>query len=63
MIDLQHTVESLTDEIGALVAERQRLRTDGAPAEVLERNRLAIAKAQQTLSELLIRRYRPSAAA
>ena len=25
--------------------------------------RLAIAKAQQTLSELLIRRYRPSAAA
>ena len=63
MIDLQHTVESLTDEIGTLVAERQRLRTDGAPAEVLERNRLAIAKAQQTLSELLIRRYRPSAAA
>jgi len=63
VIDLQHTVESLTDEIGTLVAERQRLRTDGAPAEVLERNRLAIAKAQQTLSELLIRRYRPSAAA
>jgi hypothetical protein len=61
--DLHYTVESLTDEIGTLVAERQRLRADNAPAEVLERNRLAIAEAQQLLSELLIRRYRPSAAA
>jgi uncharacterized small protein (DUF1192 family) len=63
MNDDQYTVESLSDRIGTLVAERQRLRADNAPADVLERNRLAIAEAQQVLSELLIKRHRPSAAA
>ena len=63
MNDAQYTVESLSDRIGALVAERQRLRAENAPTDVLERNRLAIAEAQQVLSELLIKRHRPSAAA
>jgi hypothetical protein len=58
-----YTVESLSDQIGRLVAERQRLRAENASAEVLEHNRLAITVAQQLLSELLIRRHRPSAAA
>jgi len=58
-----HTVESLGEEIATLVAERQRLRAESAPAEVLERNRVAIAVAQQKLSGLLIERHRPSAAA
>jgi uncharacterized small protein (DUF1192 family) len=63
MNDDQYTVESLSDRIGMLVAERQRLRAENAPADVLEHNRLAIAEAQQVLSELLIKRHRPSAAA
>ena len=57
------TVESLSDEIGTLAAERQRLRADNAPQADLERNRMSIARAQQMLSELLIRRHLPSAAA
>jgi hypothetical protein len=63
MNEAQYTVESLSDQIGRLVAERQRLRAENASAEELEHNRLAIAEAQQVLSELLIRRHRPSAAA
>jgi hypothetical protein len=63
MNDSPYTVESLSDQIGRLVAERQRLRAEDASANVLERNRVAIARAQQVLSELLILRYRPSAAA
>lgn len=53
------TVESLGEEIGRLVAERQRLRADAAAPEALEENRRAIARAQQQLSELLIDRHRP----
>jgi hypothetical protein len=63
MNDAHYTVESLTDQIGRLVAERQRLRAENASPDVLERNRMAIAEAQQVLSELLIKRHRPSAAA
>ncbi len=56
----QYTVESLSEEIGRLVTERQRLRAQGAAPEMLEDNRRSIARAQQLLSELLIDRHRPS---
>jgi hypothetical protein len=54
------TVESLTEEIGRIVAERQELRASGAGADLLEENRRRLAKAQSELSELLIARHRPS---
>jgi hypothetical protein len=53
------TVESLLERIGHLVAERQALRLALAAADELERNRLAIAAAQWTLSHALIERHRP----
>jgi ornithine cyclodeaminase/alanine dehydrogenase-like protein (mu-crystallin family) len=45
-----------------LVDERQQLRSDGAPAEELERNRLAIVHCQWELSRALIERYLPPTA-
>jgi hypothetical protein len=63
MSDVTCTVESLTDQIGRLVAQRQQLRLERAATPALEENRRAIAKAQQLLSELLIQRHRPHAAA
>jgi hypothetical protein len=54
------TVESLTEEIGRIVAERQELRAAGADFDVLEENRRRLAKAQSDLSQLLIARYLPS---
>jgi len=54
---LRHTVETLTDEIGRIVAERQALRTAGASAETLEENRRRLADAQSQLSLLLIERH------
>jgi hypothetical protein len=56
------TVEQLLEEIGALVAERQRLRRDHAPDLALEENRRAIARLQWELSHALIERYLPEAA-
>jgi hypothetical protein len=53
------TVESLTEEIGRIVAERQSLRASGATAAELEENRRRLAAAQAQLSALLIERYRP----
>jgi hypothetical protein len=53
------TVESLTEEIGRIVAERQELRASGATIEQLEANRRRLAAAQAQLSSLLIERYRP----
>jgi hypothetical protein len=53
------TVESLTEEIGRIVAERQELRAAGAAAEQLEQNRRRLAAAQAQLSTLLIERFRP----
>jgi hypothetical protein len=53
------TVESLTDLLGALTAERQTLRASEAGSVKLERNRIAIAKAQWELSHALIERYSP----
>jgi hypothetical protein len=63
MNEVHDTVESLTDRIGRLVAERQQLRVAEAPTITLEQNRRAIAASQQMLSELLIERHRPQAAA
>jgi hypothetical protein len=57
---MAQTVESLTAEIGRIVAERQELRTAGASFDVLEENRRRLAKAQSALSQLLIARYLPS---
>jgi hypothetical protein len=54
---LQHTVETLTDEIGCIVAERQDLRASGASPAALEQNRRRLAEAQSELSRLLIERY------
>lgn len=53
------TVETLGDEIGRIVDERQRLRAENADAGTLERNRRRLAEAQSRLSQLLIERYLP----
>jgi hypothetical protein len=51
------TVETLTAEIGRIVAERQKLRAAGASATELEHNRQLLAAAQTRLSRLLIQRH------
>ena len=56
---LPHSVESLTEEIGRIVAERQELRGAGASPELLEENRRRLAGAQSRLSVLLIERHLP----
>jgi hypothetical protein len=53
------SVESVTEEIGRIVAERQALRAAGASFDVLEENRRRLAKAQSELSRLLIARHLP----
>ena len=57
---MSQTVESLTAEIGRIVAERQELRAGGANFDVLEENRRRLAQAQSKLSQLLIARHLPS---
>jgi hypothetical protein len=54
---MRHTVETLTEEIGRIVAERQELRAGGAGQGALEENRRRLADAQNRLSHLLIARY------
>jgi hypothetical protein len=54
------TVEDLLGQIGALTAERQKLREEGADATRLERNRIKLARAQWELSHALIERYLPA---
>jgi hypothetical protein len=54
------TIESVTEKIGRIVAERQDLRASGASSDVLEENRRRLAKAQSVLSQLLIARHLPS---
>jgi hypothetical protein len=49
--------ETLNELHTALVHERQQLRFDGAQAEELERNRLAIVHCQWELSRALIERH------
>ncbi|MGH3002838.1 MAG: hypothetical protein ACRDM1_09310 [Gaiellaceae bacterium] len=58
---IAHTVESLTEEIGRIVAERQELRASGAGAAALEENRSRLAASQSALSRLLIERHLPAA--
>jgi hypothetical protein len=53
------TVESLTQEIGDIVAERQALRAAGAPTGELEANRKRLTDAQARLSRLLIASHLP----
>jgi len=55
--------EALTQLHTTLVDERQQLRREGAPAEELESNRLAIVQCQWELSQALIERYLPPSAA
>ena len=54
------SVEALTELIGELTAERQRLRDAGAAAGQLERNRVKLARTQWQLSHALIERYLPA---
>ena len=56
------TVESLTEQVCALIRERQDLRSNDAAPGALEQNRLAIAYAQWELSYALIERYLPNPA-
>jgi hypothetical protein len=60
---VSHTVETLTDEIGRIVAERQELRASGTGQAELEENRRRLAAAQSRLSDLLIERHLPQAGA
>jgi hypothetical protein len=55
------SVETLTVQIAALVAERQELRVSGAAEAAIERNRLQIARAQWELAHALIDRHLPAA--
>lgn len=57
------TVESLTEQLGALTRERQAMRMNDAGSVALEQNRVAIAQAQWNLSYALIERYLPKPAA
>jgi hypothetical protein len=59
----QLDLESLNALHTELVDERQRLRSAAAPAEELERNRLAIVECQWEVSRALIERYLPPVAA
>jgi hypothetical protein len=59
----QLDLEGLTQLHTTLVDQRQQLRRNAAPAEELERNRLAIVQCQWELSRALIERYLPPAAA
>jgi hypothetical protein len=54
--------ETLRQLHASLVNERQQLRSDGAPADELERNRLAIVHCQWELSRALIDRHLAPAA-
>jgi hypothetical protein len=54
------TVEDLLGQIGALTAERQKLREAGVNGARLERNRIKLARTQWELSYALIERYLPA---
>ena len=56
------SVEELLARTEELARERQELRARHAEPGALERNRVALARAQWQLSHALIERYRPSAA-
>jgi hypothetical protein len=52
-------VETLSERIAALTAERQELRRAGASDEVLEENRAQLGRSQWALSHALIERHLP----
>ena len=52
-------MEALQERVAALALERQELRAGGADSGALERNRVALARAQWELSHALIERYLP----
>jgi hypothetical protein len=56
-----HSVEAHQTRISQLALARQELRSLGAPAGALERNRLEIVRAQWELSYALVERYCPPA--
>jgi hypothetical protein len=56
-------VEALQDLLGGLVREREELRARRAHPAELERNRLAIVRAQWELAHALIERHAPQASA
>ena len=56
----RRSVEDLLGHIGALTAERQKLRERGVDGTRLERNRIKLARAQWELSHALIERYLPA---
>jgi hypothetical protein len=62
-VEVQLDPETLTQLHTRLVNERQQLRSEGAAAVELERNRLAIVNCQWELSRALIERYLPPAVA
>ena len=55
-------IDILERELATLVAERQGLRSDGAEAAELERNRREIVARQHELSDALIAIYAPQPA-
>ena len=57
------TVEALLARVNGLAGERQSLRVRGAAAAKLERNRLALVRAQWALSYALIERHHGAAPA
>ena len=62
-VGIEQRVEELRDQISALVAHRQQLRSFGASSPLLEQNRLQLARSYQELSRALIERHLPAAAA
>ena len=59
----QHTIDTVRSEIDRLVAERQKLRADGANEGDLEFNRRRLVRAQAQLSRILLQRHLPGPAA
>jgi len=52
-------VEELTEQIAALTAERQELRSTGASHELLEENRARLGRSQWALCHALIEQHLP----
>jgi hypothetical protein len=53
------TIDTLTQQIGEIVAERQALRARGASVDELEANRKRLTEAQGRLTRLLIAEHLP----